>query len=421
MKNKIRYLSPWIVSRRRILMILVGFVLLLGLLPVSCAKVQLDDSNRKEGLLAEIPFQLHGSMIVTELSVDGSTPLDFIFDTAAGGTIISARTAARIGIAGDETVSREGATGMASIVLSTKHVVDAGDLRFQNVTLGIAKLDHVEKWLGMPIDGVIGWEILSQYAVRVNYDTMRIEIYDNKRFDYDLGVSGYPVEVQGTVIFTNVTVAFKSSNTFTGKVMVDTGSGNTISFNTPFTEENDLLAEMDTYYERETQSLSTISSRIYTTMLANLSISDYKFTAVPASIAIAETGALSWSGIMGILGNDVLKRFNIFIDLQQQRMSLQPNRLYHEMFEVNCSGVELVMDDAFQRVIIDHVYVGSPAYEAGLKVSDEIVQINGASASDFQLQQIRSMLSQDGKEVEILIDRKGELHNYLFILQPLIE
>jgi hypothetical protein len=405
----------------RILMVLAGVILILGLSAMPCAKVQLNESTRNEGLLAEIPFQLHGSVIVTELSVDESNPLKFIFDTGAGGTIINESTAASLGIVGDETVSRQGGTGMASIELSTKHIMDVGDLRFQRVTLGIAELDHIEKRLGMQIDGVIGWEILSQYAVRIDYDTMLIEIYDNNRFDYDFGDSGYPVEVQGTTIFTNVTTAFKSGNTFTGKVVVDTGAGNAFYFNTPFTEENDLLAEMDIYYERETQSLSTESSHVYTTMLAGLNISEYEFSTVPANIAIAEAGALSWSGPMGILGNGVLKRFNVFIDLQQQMMSLEPNRLYHDQFEVNCSGVELVAEDAFQRVIVDHVYAGSPAHEAGLEVGDEIVQINGANVSDFQLPQIRSMLSQDGEEIEILIDREGELHNYIFILQPLIE
>jgi hypothetical protein len=110
----------------RTLTILMGTILLLGLLPMACAKVTLDDSTRNEGLLAEIPFQLHGSMILTEISVDDSTPLSFIFDTAAGGTIVSARTAARLGITGYEYVSREGATGMATIVLSKKHVLGAG-------------------------------------------------------------------------------------------------------------------------------------------------------------------------------------------------------------------------------------------------------------------------------------------------------
>jgi hypothetical protein len=383
----------------RILMVLAlaGAILIPSLSAMPIVKVQLDENTRTEGLLTEIPFQLHGSLIVTELSVDESSPLNFIFDTGAGGTIINGSTAAGLGIVGDETVSQEGGTGTATIVLSTNHIVDAGDLRLQDVTLGIVDIDHIEKRLGAPIDGVIGWLILSQYAVRVNYDTMLIELYDNKRFEYDLGVGSYPIEVQGTAIFTNVTVAFESGNTFTGKVLVDTGSGNTFSFNTPFTEEN------------------------YTTMLADLNIGEYEFSILPANIAIAEAGALSWSGPMGILGNGVLKHFNVFIDLQQQMMSLETNRLYYDRFEVNCSGLELVTDDAFQKVIIDHVYAGSPAEEAGLEVDDEIVQINGANVSDFQLPQIRSMLSQDGEEVEILIDREGELRSYTLKLQALIE
>jgi len=407
----------------RILMVLAlaGAILVPGLSPMPCVKVQLNESTRNEGLLASIPFQLYGNVIVTEISVDESVPLNFIFDTGAGGTVINANTAASLGIVGDETVSREGATGMAEILQSTDHIVYVEDISFQDVTLGIDELDHIEKRLGMQIDGVIGWLILSRYAVRIDYDTMLIEIYDNDKFEYDFGDSGYTLEVQGTAIFTNITVAFKSGSIFTGKVLVDTGAGHTFDFNTPFIEENDLLAEMGTYYEWETRSISTESSHVYTTMLASLTIGDHKLYTLPIRMAIAEAGALSWSGPMGILGNGVLKHFNVFIDLQQKMMFLEPNRLYHDQFEVNCSGLELVTDDAFQGVIIDHIYAGSPAHEAGLKVGDEIVQINGANVSDFQLPQIRSMLSQDGEEIEILIDREGELSNYLFILQPLIE
>jgi hypothetical protein len=404
----------------RILMVLAGVILILGLSLMQCAKVQLDESTRNEGLLASIPFRLYGNVTITELSVDESAPLNFIFDTGAGGTIINVSTAANLDIVGDETVSREGATRMAEIVQSIDHTVYVEDISFQDVTLGITELGHIEKRIGMQINGVVGWLILSQYAVRVNYDAMRIELYDNERFKYDLGISSYPIEVKGTAIFTNVTTAFKSGNIFTGKVLVDTGAGSTFYFNTPFIEENDLLVEMDIYYERVTQSISNETAHVYTTMLANLSIGDYEISTLPVTMAIAEAGASSWSGPMGILGNSVLKRFNVFIDLQQEMMSLEPNRLYHDQFEVNCSGLELVTDDAFQRVIINDVYTGSPAHEAGLKVDDEIVQINGANVSDFQLPQIISMLSEDGEQVEILIDREGELRSYILKLQALI-
>ena len=311
-------------------MVSVGAILILGLSLTSGAKVQLDESTRGEGLIAEIPFQLHGSLIVTELSIDESTPLNFIFDTGAGGTIINESTAASLGIVGEETVSRQGGTGMATVELSTDHTVHVEDVSFQDVTLGMVDIDHIEKRIGMPIDGAIGWLVLSQYAVRIDYDTMLIEIYDNNRFEYDFGDSGYTLEVQGTTIFTNVTAAFESGNIFAGKVVVDSGAGNAFYFNTPFIEENDLLAEMDTYYERETQSLSTESSHVYTTMLAELNIGDYEFSTLPVNMAIAAAGALSWSGPMGILGNGVLKHFNVFIDLEQEVMSLDPNRLYHD-------------------------------------------------------------------------------------------
>jgi hypothetical protein len=399
----------------------MGAICLLTLLTVSCATVELNEGTRTAGLVAVIPFKLHGSMIVAELTVDGSDPVAFIFDTAAGGTIISARIADRLHIIGEDAVSREGATGAAQILRSTKHIVSVGDLTLRNVTLGIAELDHIDRRLGMRIDGVIGWAILSQYAVRLDYDTMQIEIYDTKRFDYSLDVQGYDVEVTGTVVFINVTVAFKRGATFTGRVMVDTGSGGSISFNTPFSRENDLLTEIGCNYERVTQSLSTESSRIFIAMLSGLSIGRHEFAGVPASIAFAETGALSWPRVIGILGNGILKRFNMFIDLQQQRIFLEPNWLYHEVFEVNCSGLELVMDDTLHKVIVDHVYVTSPADEAGLKVGDEIVQIDGARASYLQLPRIRSMLSQDGDKIEVLVNREGKLYSYFLRLRPLIE
>lgn len=400
---------------------MITVILLVGLLNASCAATELNDNTMADGLVATIPFKLYWSRIIIELTVDDSEPLAFIFDTAAGGTIISARASDRLGIIGEETVSRQGAAGDAPIVLSEKHTISIGDLALPNVTLGIAELDHIDRRLGMRIDGAIGWPILSRYAVKLNYDSMQIEIYDTKRYNYGLNAQGFDVEVTGTVFFVNATVAFESGIDYTGKVLVDTGSGGSFSFNTPFSRENDLLAKISSSYEREViAGLSMDSYQIVTTMLSSLSIGSYEFVSIPANIAFVEAGALSWPEVMGILGNDILMRFNMFIDLQQKMIFLEPNQGYHEAFEVNCSGLELVMDDTFEKVIVDYIYTDSPAEESGMKVDDEIIRIDGVSASDLQLPQIRSMLSQDGQEVEIMVSREGELHTYLLRLRPLI-
>ena len=79
------------------------------------------------------------------------------------------------------------------------------------------------------------------------------------------------------------------------------------------------------------------------------------------------------------------------------------------------------MDDALERVIIDHVYPHSPADEAGMKRDDEIVGIDGAKASSLTLPFIRSMLCQDGREVDAVIQREGETATHRLHLRSLIE
>jgi predicted aspartyl protease len=406
---------------KRAKIIILLFVFLGLMVPAAWKAAPEEKAEGSKGLLTKIPFRLHGTTIVAELAVDDSVPLSFIFDTAAGGTVINVKTAAKLGIVGDEIVSREGATGKAQIVRSENHAVNVGNLRLRNMTLGIAEFGHIERRMGMRFDGIIGWLILSRYAVRVNYDEMQIEIYDSGMFDSGLGSTGYDIDVPGTVIFTNVTVTLQNGESFSGKVLVDTGSGGTILFNTPFAEANDLLAKIGKYYEWELQGLSADKARTCTTILESLRIGDNEFSAVPASIAFTKAGAASWPRIMGILGNDVLKRFNMSIDLKHKKMSLEPNQLYSEPFVVNCSGVELGLDDTLQKVIVVHVYESSPAHQEGLMAGDEIVRINGEIASQLGLPQVRRMLSQAGKEVEIVVDRKGETRSCLLKLRPLIE
>jgi hypothetical protein len=399
----------------------IAAICLLGLLFAWGVVVELDDITRTAGPVAVIPFKLHGSMIVVEVVVDGSDPLAFIFDTAAGGTILNERTADRLGVIGGEAVFREGATGSAEVMPSKRHTVELGRLNLRNMTLGIVALDHIERRFGLRIDGVIGWPIVSRYAVVVDYDAMQIELHEPRGFEHGSDAPGYDIEAKGTVFFVNVSVALESGATFAGKVLVDTGSGGNISFNSPFVRENNLLDQIGSSYEREMQGFSAESARSYVAMLSGLSIGRHELVGVPASMSLAEAGATSWSGVMGILGNGVLKRFNMVIDLKRRRLFLEPNRLYHEAFEVDCSGLQLVLDDALQRVIVERVIEGSPALEAGMKEGDEIVLVDGADASDLQLPGIRSLLSQDGKEVELLVDREGEQECINLRLQSLLD
>ena len=138
------------------------------------------------------------------------------------------------------------------------------------------------------------------------------------------------------------------------------------------------------------------------------------------AISSAEKGLFSSPGFMGILGNEVLKRFNLFINVKQQRISLEPNRLYSDIFKVNSSGLELISDDSLRKVIVDYVYPDSPADSSGLRAGDQILEIDGKRISPAELPGIRSILSQSGSTVEILAVRERELLKFTLRLQSII-
>jgi len=370
--------------------------------------------------VALIPFKLYGNYIIIELSVDNSDPLAFIFDTGAGGTIINSKTANIIGISGGEYVQRKGATGEAQINLSRKHAVSTDGFSLRNLNLGIVELGHLEKQIGIKIDGIIGWQILSQYAVRINYDQMQIEIYNPKKYDQKLDLSGFNVLLRGTAIFADARIVLKDGASFTGKVLIDTGAGGSIYINTPFSRDNGLLSKIGNSYEHNAKSLSTDNGIFTTGMCSGLTIGSSEFTDVPVSISSAEKGLFSSPGFMGILGNEVLKRFNLFINVKQQRISLEPNRLYPEIFEINSSGLELISDDSLRKVIVDYVYPDSPADSSGLRAGDQIIEIDGKRILPAELPLIRNILNQSGITVVLLIVREGVLLKFTLRLKRLI-
>jgi membrane-associated protease RseP (regulator of RpoE activity) len=180
------------------------------------------------------------------------------------------------------------------------------------------------------------------------------------------------------------------------------------------------LSKLGNSYEHNAKSLSTDNATFTTGICSDLSIGPFEFTDVPVSISSAEKGLFSSPGFMGILGNEVLKRFNLFINVKQQRISLEPNRLYPVTFEVNSSGLELISDDSLKKVVVDYVYPDSPADSSGLRAGDQILEINGKRITPAELPEIRSILSQSGSTVAILAARKHELFKFTLRLQRLI-
>jgi hypothetical protein len=158
----------------------------------------------------------------------------------------------------------------------------------------------------------------------------------------------------------------------------------------------------------------------------------------------------------GTIGSEILRRFHIIYDYQNKKITLKKNSSnYNDIFTYNKSGIELVYggdmlvpekkqfidnshrtnptDNSITEIIYRYSLSFKPSYQiaflregssakmTGLKVGDIFLEVNGAKAYNYTLEEIIYILSgRKNKKIKLLIDRDGKQMKYSFILQDLL-
>ncbi|HEX3080277.1 MAG TPA: PDZ domain-containing protein, partial [Puia sp.] len=112
----------------------------------------------------------------------------------------------------------------------------------------------------------------------------------------------------------------------------------------------------------------------------------------------------SYPYLAGLIGNDVLRRFNIILNYDKKIFYLTPNSHYRDQFDYSYTGLGLYWIEGEIRV--GDVMKDSPAEKAGLKVDDVVIGINDNLSQNLQL--YKSMLQNTGDKVKLLVDRRPQ-------------
>jgi hypothetical protein len=87
-------------------------------------------------------------------------------------------------------------------------------------------------------------------------------------------------------------------------------------------------------------------------------------------------GAFSLERGMGVLGNNILRRFVIYLDYANQRVIIERGRDFETVFPRDRSGVSVVLTPGGDYQVLS-VSAGSPAADAGLLKGDIVRSVNG--------------------------------------------
>jgi len=333
---------------------------------------------------------------------DFSDSLNFILDTGSGGISLDSMTCLRLRLTpqpSDRTIL--GIAGVRQVKFLYNKTLHLPGLSIDSLNFHVNDYDILTSVYGEKVDGIIGYSFFTRYIVEINYDSLKISIYSKGSFRYPKG--GYvirPVIASLPIIGAQVSDAKKLSSRF----YFDTGAGLCALLSSDFASDSSLIDSRKKDYFTQAQGLGGKATMRLTT-LRELRLGPYRFRKVPTYIFDDQYNVTSYPNLGGLIGNDILRRFNVILNYDRRIIFLTPNSHYREQFDYSYTGLGIYWIDGEIRV--GDVMKDSPAEKAGLKEDDVVLAIGNNFSNNIQT--YKNLLQNPGERVKLIVKRKGEL------------
>lgn len=379
---------------------LIAFALFFS---VIVAKAQEEFVPLPSVMLTKFPIRLLTGGIVTFKAKVSNFPdsLNFIFDTGSGGISLDSGTAARLKVVtaeSDRTI--RGIAGIRKVRFAYNHVLHLPGLDVDSLNFHINDYDILSSVYGEKIDGIIGYSFISRYIVKIDYDSLKLSVHTRGSIKYPRG--GYLMRP----ILVNIPVAnamVRDVDEVNGRFYFDTGAGMCLLLSSEFVEDSLILRSKSKWYYSQAEGLGG-KTPMKQGVIKQMKLGPYKFRNVPSYIFDDEYNITSYPYLGGLIGNDLLRRFNIIINYATREIHLTPNSHFRDPFDYSYTGLGMYFVDGAVRIL--DVMKGSPAEKAGLKVDDIVMAVQ--NNFDRSIQEYKNLMQNPGERVKILVNRNGE-------------
>ena len=212
------------------------------------------------------------------------------------------------------------------------------------------------------------------------------------------------------------TLRIKDAVTVNSRFLFDIGAGLCLMLNKEFIEDSNFLNKKRVLFAKEAEGVGG-KIDMQMTVIKEVRIGPYRFRTVPVFVFEDTYNITSYPYLNGIIGNDLLRRFNLFLNYAKREFYLTPNSHYNDLFDYAYSGIELYMEEG--RIILGDVAEKSPAALAGLKEGDLVVGINNIVGNNMQ--QFKLALQGAGEKIKMIVSRDGNLMEFNFKVKSILK
>lgn len=354
-------------------------------------------------LLTTFPFkQFSGGVVVLQATLnDIPDTLNFILDTGSGGISLDSTTCNRLQVtttASNKTI--RGIAGIRTVRFAYNNTLHLPGMKIDSLNFHINDYEILSNVYGEHIDGIIGYSFFTRFIVKINYDDNRILIYSKGSIKYPRG--GYMLKP----LLVNIPIqggqVKEEKKTVQARFYFDTGAGLCMLLSTDFIADSLQLNSKKKIFQTQAEGLGG-KAAMKITVLKEFRLGPFRFKKVPSYIFDDEYNVTSYPYLGGLIGNDLLRRFNLILNYEKKELYLTPNTHYREPFDYAYTGLGFYYIDGDVRVT--DVMKDSPAERAGFKADDVMVAIDNNFSRNMQT--YKNILQNAGQKLKILVMRNG--------------
>lgn len=403
--------------------LLVAWAICRGLIAPVCAQPALPPGPfafiRPNAHQTTLNFQVQRNLLVVKLRLNGAGPFNFLLDSGVGMSIITSPQLADslhlnqgqyfrvVGMGGTDT-------GLLAYQTDSVRVELPGAVA-QRMSWLVMSQDvlNLSGYVGVPISGILGSELFRSFVVTIHSDLSSLELTDPATYHPPQGKrwSSLPLSLENNKAYFTVPVQLNDSLTMPLKLVLDTGASHALSL------ELDSDPRMAAPIRRLPADLGQGLSGTVRGFLGRVPVLHLgRYTMRSVLTSFPDAGDVHRRIDVprnGNVGYELLKRFSLVIDYPHRRLLLRPNTKFHEPFEHDMSGIDLLATgERYHRFLILRVVPGSPAAIAGVEADEELLSVNFLPVNTFSLTQLDRMLhSEDGRVLLLILRRPdGNLH-----------
>ncbi len=361
-------------------------------------------SQPESKFITSFPFKQFsgGVMVIRARFANIADTLNFILDTGSGGISLDSSTCAEFKIplrATDTTIT--GIGGIHKVSFSFDQTLHLPGLSVHHLNFHVNDYDVLSSVYGEKVDGIIGYGLFSRYIVKINFETNMIEVFSPGKFDYPSdGTMLHPVFTALPIQWMHIKDRKRTDFNF----YFDTGAGLCFLMSEQYARDSNILLSRRKPVVTQAEGMGgRLQMRL--TVIKEVKIGPYRFRNVPTYLYQDEYNVTSYPYVGGLVGNDLIRRFNLVLNYPGHEIHLSPNSHYAEPFDYAYTGMGIYYVQG--KIMVEDVIEGSPADKGHFKVGDEIISIGTNISHNVQV--YKNLLQSPNEEMKVIVNRNGKL------------